>query len=97
MVGRPNRGSDVSFGYIAITALNYVVRPVLVKWHPLLLHYESNRNPSISQIEYESRWPSADALRQGLNDVRSEMIEYANLLAEVANVPTLFSEARAQQ
>jgi hypothetical protein len=95
VVGRPNRGSDVSFGYIAITVLNYVLRPVLAKWHPLLLDYESKRDPSVSQIEYESRWPSADALRRSLNDVRSQMIEYANLLALVANVPTLYSEAGA--
>ncbi len=29
----------VSFGYLAVAILNAVLRPVLAKWHPLLLDY----------------------------------------------------------
>lgn len=88
-VGRRSGGSDVSFGYIAITVLNYLLRPVLAKWHPLLLDYENNRDPSVSSIDHEDSWPKGDDLRQTLNNVRLEMIDYANLLANAADVPTL--------
>ena len=96
VVGRLNPGSDVSFGYIAITVLNYIVRPILAQWHPLILDLESKRDPSVSPIEHESRWSNAGELRCTLNDVRAQMIEYANLLAEVANVPTLYSATRTR-
>ncbi len=36
-VTRPKNGGQLSFGYIAINLLNYVLRPVLTKWHPMLL------------------------------------------------------------
>lgn len=62
--------------------LNYVVRAVLARWHPLLLS-----DASVSPIEHESRWSSADELRRTLNDVMAQMIDYANLLAEITNVP----------
>jgi len=31
---------DVSFGVLAITILNTVLRPLLAKWHPLFLEYD---------------------------------------------------------
>jgi hypothetical protein len=96
VVGRSNKRSDVSFGYIAITVLNYVLRPVLARWHPLLLDYENTRKASVSMVEHESQWAKADDLRRTLNDVRLQMIDYANLLAEAAKVPPLH-DAPTQQ
>ncbi|MGP6158704.1 MAG: hypothetical protein ACLPYS_14575 [Vulcanimicrobiaceae bacterium] len=96
VVGRPSGGSSISLGYIAVTVLNYVLRPVLAKWHPLLLDYENTRDPRVSQIEHESRWSSADELRRTLNDVRSQLNEFADLLATVADVPPLHGGATAQ-
>ncbi len=92
-VGRPSRGSDVSFGSIAVTVLNYVLRPVLAKWHTLLLDYESGRGAANSPIIYESEWSKASELRQVLNGVRLQLIEYSVLLAEVARVSPLFTHA----
>lgn len=77
--------------------LNYVLRPVLATWHPLLFDYESRRDRTISQIKHERDWPSADSLRRSLNDVRLQLIEYANLLAVVGEVPSLSSESEAQR
>jgi hypothetical protein len=88
-VARPHGASDVSFGYIAITVLNYVLRPVLAKWHPLLLDYENTRESNVSSVEHEDHWARTDDLRRTLDDIRAQMVSYANLLAEAANVPAL--------
>lgn len=89
IVGRPSGGSDLSFGYIAVTVLNYVLRPVLAKWHPLLLDYENAQNTSLSSVAYESQWKKADELRKALNNIRSQLVDFADLLAEAAKVPPL--------
>ena len=36
-VAQPKGKDNLSFGYLAVTVLNVVLRPVLAKWHPLLL------------------------------------------------------------
>ena len=92
-VARPKGKSDVSFGYLAVAILNTVLRPVLAKWHPKLLDYESTRPSSVSLVEYEQKWEESGFLRQELNNVRTTLIEYANLLAQVAKVPTLIIKA----
>ncbi len=88
-VARPKGNGDLSFGYLAVAILNTVLRPVLAKWHPLLLNYESTRPNSVSQVEYEQQWEGNEQLRHKLNEVRDVLLEYANLLAEVAKVPSL--------
>lgn len=40
-------------------------------------------------MEHEHQWEDNKELRQALENVRKILIEYANLLAEVANVPPL--------
>jgi len=77
---------------LAVAILNAVLRPVLAKGHPLLLDYESSKPASISTLEWERRWKENERLRQVLNKVRQVLIEYANLLAEVAGVPPLIIE-----
>lgn len=91
-VAQPKGEENLSFGYLAVAILNTVLRPVLAKWHPLLLDYESSRPDSISTLEWERRWEKNEELRQVLNEVRQVLIEYANLLAEVAGVPPLIIE-----
>jgi len=88
-VARPKGKSDISFGYLAVAILNGVLRPVLAKWHPLLLHYESTKPGSVSPVEHEQHWENGDQLRQILNDVRRVLIKYDDILAEVAKVPSL--------
>lgn len=88
-VARPQAGSDISFGYLAITMLNFVLRPVLTKWHPLLLDYEHQRNATISPLQHEQAWERATELRASLNDVRSILMQYTRLLADISRVPTL--------
>ena len=88
-VAQPKGDGKLSFGYLAVTILNVALRPVLAKWHPLLLDYESTKEPSLSPVNHESTWDSSGQLRQALNDVRSMLIEFADYLAQVANVPSL--------
>ena len=88
-VAQPKGDGKLSFGYLAVTILNVALRPVLAKWHPLLLDYESTKEPSISPVNHESTWDRSGELRQALNDVRSVLIEFADYLAQVANVPSL--------
>jgi len=88
-IARPKGKGSISFGYLAVAILNLVLRPVLAKWHPLLLDYESTKNSTVSPIVHERKWDKHEELRQTLNEVRGKIIEYANLLAQVADVPSL--------
>lgn len=88
-VAQPKGEDNLSFGYLAVAILNVVLRPVLAKWHPLLLDYESAKKSSVSLLEHEKQWDKYEELRQVLNEVRGMLIEYANLLAQVADVPSL--------
>jgi hypothetical protein len=91
-VARPKGENTISFGYLSVAILNTVLRPVLSKWHPLLLDYENRRAENISTIEHEKKWEKSEELRKNLNDVRFVLIEYADLLARVADVPLLVIE-----
>jgi hypothetical protein len=91
-VARPKGENSISFGYLSVAILNTVLRPVLAKWHPLLLDYEGRKADNISAMEHEKNWERSEELRQALNDVRFVLIEYADLLAKVADVPLLVIE-----
>ena len=91
-IAQPKGKGSLSFGYIAVAVLNTVLRPVLAKWHPLLLDYENRRDISVSPLEHEKSWDKHDELRQILNDVRLSLTEYANILATVAKVPSLITQ-----
>jgi len=88
-IAKPKGEDNISFGYLAVAILNTVLRPVLAKWHPLLLDYESTKDSTLSPLEHERQWEKYEELQQVLNDVRSVLIEYAELLAQVAGVPPL--------
>lgn len=90
-VARPTEG-NISFGYIAVAILNTVIRPVLAKWHPLLLDYEGTKKDGVSLLEHEKLWDKHDELRQDLDKVREKLIEYVNALSKVASVPPLVIE-----
>ena len=88
-IARPKGGNTVSFGHLAVTILNVVIRPVLAQWHPVLLDYESAKESTLSPSEHERQWEKSEELRRTLNEVRRVLIEYANILAQVADVPSL--------
>jgi hypothetical protein len=88
-VAQANGNGNYSFGLLAVVILNDVLRPVLAKWHPILLEYESTRPPSRSQTEHENEWAQGCELRSALGEVRSTLAQYSELLASVAGVPSL--------
>lgn len=88
-VAKPKRRGNISFGFVAISMLNGVLRPTLAKWHPLLQTYEQTRRESVSLQEHEAAWEHIDNLRQAIEETRLTLIEYANLFALSADVPPL--------
>ena len=89
-VAQPKGKDKLSFGYLAVTVLNSLLRPFLAKWHSALLDYEKHQPAGISQLGHESQWEKAAELRDELNKVRLTMMEYANILSKVAGVPWEF-------
>jgi hypothetical protein len=47
-VARPRVEGQLSFGYLSIKVLDLILRPFLMKWHPLLGEYERTRKDPIS-------------------------------------------------
>ena len=88
-VARPKEGSDLSFGYIAVAILNGALRPLLAKWHPLLLDREALRPQDTSAEEWERAWERNAELRGEMARGRGVLRDYAGLLARVAQVPPL--------
>ena len=84
LIARPAEGSSVSFGHLAVAVLNWVLRPTLLKWHPLLDDYESRRPNGVSRLEWETAWGSNDQLRADIA-IRGTLQSYAGLLGEVCD------------
>ena len=91
-IAQPKKEGKLSFGYLAVAVLNSALRPVLAKWHPLLLDYENTKDHQVSTREHERKWDKHNELRNTLNNVRLVIVEYANILAQVADVPSLIIE-----
>ncbi len=79
-------GGNYSFGFLAIAILNGVLRPLLARWHPLLLDHESRRPPRVSVKAHEESWKHGKELRRRLDEVQLVMAKYADLLAKAAGV-----------
>ena len=90
-VARKKGKGDHSFAELAVYVLNYAIRPVLAKWHPLLEEYEASRPEGKSVREHEAEWERTAELRGVLEDLRSGLLDYANLLAAVAGVEPLIA------
>lgn len=81
--------SAYSFGELAVAVLNYELRPLLVRWHPALEQWESERPAGASRTSYEDSWPQSGRLRDELETTREHLAAYADLLATAAQVPPL--------
>ena len=88
-VARPGGGRKLSFGYLAVSMLNLVLRPLLAKWHPRL-HAWERTNPDASEWEWQDRKEFLD----DLDATREQLEQYADLFAEVAGVPELLTEKK---
>ena len=90
-VARPKSGRGLSFGYLAVSMLNLVLRPLLTDWHPQLRAWEQ-ANPYLD----ENAWPGRCDFLRALNDLEEQLRQYAALFAEVADVPELTEGSDAQ-
>ncbi|MFP3868613.1 MAG: hypothetical protein ACLFUU_10720 [Desulfobacteraceae bacterium] len=90
-VARAKGEGNLSLGAIAVIMLNFALRPVLSKWHPLLQAYEETKKVRTSFAEHEAAWEHYDELRAILADLQKTMQQYARLLAEAAGVPPIQS------
>lgn len=90
-VAEPKRNGQYNFGYLAVAMLNFGIRPLLARWHPLLEDWESERPADRSRREHEHAWAQADELRAELTDTRAVLTAYADLLASACGVPNLLA------
>jgi hypothetical protein len=90
-VARKKGRGEHSFAELAVYVLNYGLRPLLAKWHPLLADYEARLSEDSSAVEHEAAWERAAELREALEQLRLSLLDYANLLAEVAGVEPLIA------
>lgn len=89
-IAQPRGKDKLSFGFIAISVLNHVLRPFLAKWHPVLLDYENKRDTGkVSQMEHERAWDRNKEIRDEMRIIRGKMSLYADFLAELSQVPPL--------
>lgn len=93
-VAMPLHGGTLSLGQIAVNVLNSRLRPFLAKWHPMLESYEANRPASVSPWDHENAWPHARDLRNELESLRHDIIEYADLLARASGIEPIHSGAK---
>lgn len=96
-IAKPGKNNEYSFGKLSISILNYQLRPLLSKWHPLLQEYESKRDKKSSIKEHEDKWVKNTDLRKELDETRKILITYSNYLAKAANVNPLYTEKKKIQ
>jgi hypothetical protein len=82
-IARPPKRNHYSFGAIAVEVLNLWLRPFLSTWHPRLVEYEQ------AHPGHEDQWPHAQALRDDLRLLQFRLNAYADLLAQVCDIPAL--------
>jgi hypothetical protein len=86
--GGPDVGGPMpSMGAIAVAVLNRGLRPFLAKWHPALLDWEATMPPLSPPESHEKSWPRSSEIRVELEKVRTQLEDYAKVLAEIAGVP----------
>ena len=88
-VAQPKKNSDYSLGYLVLWMLNAVVRPLLAKWHPLLLDYEKLRPDNLSSIEHEKNWSEGGRFRAEIDAATTALTQYALVLEQVCGIPSL--------
>lgn len=83
----------VHFGHLAVSILNFGVRPYLAKWHPILAEHEAGWERNTSARQNERSWPDHDQARDELADVQETLRTYASLLGRVCGAEGLLGAA----
>jgi hypothetical protein len=93
-IAEPKPDGQYNFGVLAVSMLNYALRPVLARWHPALEEWEAERPPGRSRAEHELAWNRAQELRGALNEARAALSDYARIMADACGVPDLIAATR---
>lgn len=83
-VARDHDNGNPSLATIAAVVLNSALRPVLSKWHPLLLDHEEARPAGKGKAQWEREWPQNAELRKALDDMRQTVRNYVDVLGQAA-------------
>lgn len=90
-IATPANPEETTLGHLMINLLNRVIRPVLSNWHPRLLAWEQQKPNNIDAKLHEDNWEYNDELREELNRIRKQLIEYAEVLGTVSEISNLIS------
>ena len=90
-MARPKGGLELSFGYLAVSMLNHVLRSLLTEWHPRLQRWE-HENPNLKEME----WPRRGDFLEDLGETEDLLRQYARLFTGVAEVSELTEELDVQ-
>lgn len=88
-VARPRAEGQISFGCLSVKVLDLILRPFLLKWYPRLTEYESTKKATESSYDHERKWDCYQELSQELIQIRDALLQYAQLLAQASEVPSL--------
>lgn len=73
-IAATHEDTDYSLARLAVNFLNYELRPILSKWHPLLQDYEEQRAKRVSIKVHEDRRDKNQELRTVLDESRKKLI-----------------------
>lgn len=86
-VGRPRgSGEGMPIAGLVLWMLNGVVRPLLAKWHPLLVQHEESRPEGVGAYSHEAAWPEAEEFRRDLGAARDRLEPFARLFETVCDI-----------
>ncbi|RZS44454.1 hypothetical protein EV193_101330 [Herbihabitans rhizosphaerae] len=88
-LARPHDPGQVVFGEVAVRVLDGALRPLLSRWHPALMTWESKRPEGTDPATHERNWERHDELREELAKTRVVLSGMADMLAAVANIAPL--------
>lgn len=88
--------ANYSLGKLAVNLLNFELRPLLARWHPLLQDYESRKEKDMSVKAHEDKWENGKELREELNKARVVLIDYSKYLAKAAGVEPLLDDEQVK-
>jgi hypothetical protein len=94
-VAAKKKPGEYNLAYLAVATLNFVVRPFLATWHPILETLSSSRPPDASVADHERAWARHEEFRDELAKVRDSLRTYAHWLSYACGVPDLLTAVPA--
>lgn len=91
VIAEPKDNGQYNLAYLAVAALNYVVRPFLTTWHPQLADVEAGRPAGVGAADHERQWSRHGEFRAALAEVQAELRTYAQWLSAACDVPDLLA------